>query len=187
MASGTIFSSFDMGVVLALAGFTATSVCAWVWVDPKRRSLAWLGHSLGVALLTVMALAAMGGLVADVLSLAPFDVAYAQFLTALLVPTLAGVPFAWAVFECFSSVRKRVTLPKRMRRRVAAIVVVWGGVGYVTSFIFESFALIPNYIVDQKLGGTAATLIQTLSWGKIATIMVGMTAITALAVVGKRA
>lgn len=185
LASGTVFGSIDMGVALAVAGFTATTVCTRVWTDPDRNSLGWVGHALGVALLTVVSVAAMRGLIAAILATGSFDVVFVQSLQLLLVPTIAGVPLVWVLIGRFPEARPRVPTSQRTRRLVAAIVVVWGVAGYMVSFLFEAFALVPGFILAEQLGGTAAAIVQALGLGDAATAMVGITAVTALAVVIK--
>jgi len=185
LASGTVFGSLDTGVALAVAGFTATTVCTRVWTDPDRNSLGWVGHALGVALLTVVSVAAMRGLIAAILAIGSFDVVFVQSLQLLLVPTIAGVPLVWVLIGRFPEARPRVPTSQRTRRLVAAIVVVWGVAGYMVSFLFEAFALVPGFVVAEQLGGTAAAIVQALALGDAATVMVGITAVTALAVVIK--
>lgn len=184
LASATAFGSFDTGVALALAGFTATTVCARVWTNPERHSPRWLGHALGVALLTVVSVAATRGLLADILEIGSFNIVFAQSLQLLLVPTVLGIPFVWAVTGRFPGARRPPSQPTH--GLVAAIVVLWGVVGYMVSFLLEAFGLVPHFVAGQELGGTVAAIVRTLSLGDAATVLVGITAITALAVVMKR-
>lgn len=186
LASGVLFGSFDMGVTLALAGFAATTVCATIWTGPDRHSIGWVKQALGVALVTVVSVAAMRGLMADVLALGPFDVVFAQSLQLHLLPTLAGIPLVWVVTGRFPENRKQVPVPQRTRRDVAAVVLLWGVVGYAVSFVFEAFTLVPGFVIDQELGRTAGTVIQTVSTGNLGTTLVGLTALTALAVILNR-
>lgn len=186
LISGAAFGNWDAAVALSLAGFTATTVCAWLWADPDRNSVAWLGHYLGVVMLTAVTLGAMRALLADIFGLSPFWVTIAQSWAVLIPMSLLGIPIVWVAsgrtVEQLSS-GKRIQPPQRSRLLVSLIVLLWGMAGYLISFLFEALDLVPEFVVYQNLGEAVGTVVVTLASGNIAVTAVGVIALVALSIV----
>lgn len=161
IAVGAVVGSWFTGATIAVAGVVGVTVCTSLLRLPGELSARWIGHCIGVAVVTATSLAAASGLLAQSLGIAPFSLHLFWSFRTILPMTLIAVPVLGLLVHRPTRIAT-VSGDSSLRERllVAGIVMLWAVGAYGISYLTRRMSLAEITGVDAI--GSGGYLVATL-------------------------